>query len=352
LKIFINSNSILPNHQFGFRKSHSTAHQLRRVVKNIKDARNARHRRVPCSTGMLLLDVQKAFDTVWHEALLYKLITKGCDLYLSRLILSFLKNRTFQVFVDGVKSLDCSIPYGVPQGAILSPILYNIFTADIPTSDFCKTATFADDTAIFVSDLNPHLVCDSLQEHIDSVSDYFKNWKIKINEDKTQAIYFTRCTKNVPTSKLKINNVEVAWTNEVKYLGVYLDKRLTFASHLTKSINKAEKAFRILYSFLNRKSKLCIQNKLLLYRACIRPILTYGVEVWHDCAATHRRKLQIVQNKCLKIINNRNWRYSTSALHEESGMPLIQDFGIKICDRFSQKSRFSNNPLILEIFNT
>jgi Reverse transcriptase (RNA-dependent DNA polymerase) len=349
---FIMSNSILPNHQFGFRKAHSTAHQLRRVVKNIKDARNSRFRRVPCSTGMLLLDVEKAFDSVWHEALLYKLIMKGCDLYLARLILSFLKNRTFQVRVDGVDSILCGIPYGVPQGAILSPTLYNIFTSDIPTSEFCKTATFADDTALYASDLNPDLVCDALQDQIDNVSNYFKDWKIKVNAEKTQAIYFSRCTKNLPTSKLKINDIEVPWTPTVKYLGVYLDKRLTFACHISESLNKAEKAFRVLYSFLNRRSKLCIQNKLLLYKACIRPILTYGVETWHDCAATHRRKLQIIQNKCLKIINNRHWRYSTSALHDESGVPLIQDFGNRIIERFLLRSRSSDNPLITDIFDT
>lgn len=92
---------------------------------------------------------QRAFDSVWHDALLHKLIAWGCDLFLAKLIFSFIKGRSFQVSIGNSKSPTHEIPYGVPQGAILSPTLYNVFTSDVPTSEFCETATFADDTAIF-----------------------------------------------------------------------------------------------------------------------------------------------------------------------------------------------------------
>jgi hypothetical protein len=106
-----------------------------------------------------------------------------------------------------------------------------------------------------------------------------------------------------------------------------------------------------LYSFLNRKSKLCVSNKLLLYKLCIRPILCYGVECWYDCAATHRRKIQIVQNKQLKIIMDRHWRHSTEALHEETGVPLIDYFSQKIVENFFHKILFFENPLILGLID-
>jgi hypothetical protein len=185
---------------------------------------------------------------------------------------------------------------------------------------------------IFVSNSEPMNVCDGLQLQLDSLTDYFKQWKIKVNASKTQAIYFTRCwsPRRLPSTRIVLNGQEVPWSSEVKYLGLTLDKRLTFASHTTKSIEKAERAFRILYSFLNRKSKLCLYNKLLLYKSCIRPILCYGVETWYNCAATHKKKLQIIQNKCLKIIKNRHWRYSTFDLHQETNIPMIEAFGEKI----------------------
>jgi Reverse transcriptase (RNA-dependent DNA polymerase) len=90
------------------------------------------------STDMLLLDVEKAFDSVWHKALLHKLLQRGCDIFLARLIFSFFKGRSFQSRVGSAKSPSHNITFGVPQGAILSPTLYNIFTSRILwNSNFC-----------------------------------------------------------------------------------------------------------------------------------------------------------------------------------------------------------------------
>jgi hypothetical protein len=93
----------------------------------------------------------------------------------------------------------------------------------------------------------------------------------------------------------------------------------------------------------------------LLYKSCIRPILCYGVETWFDCTV-HRtvakKKLNFIQNKCLKIIQNRHWRYFTDALHEETNIPKIKDFGDRIREKFLQRSQFSENPLILGLLDS
>jgi hypothetical protein len=151
----------------------------------------------------------------------------------------------------------------------------------------------------------------------------------------------------LPASNLRLNNQEIPWSSEVKYLGLNLDKRLTFASHTAK----AEKAFRILYSFLNRKSRLCIHNKLLLCKTCIRPILCYGVETWFDCAPTHKKKLQIIQNKCLKIIKNRHWRYSTDTLHEETNMPGSRISALKFTISLCTVAGFRKTPWSWDFFD-
>jgi hypothetical protein len=83
---------------------------------------------------MLFLDVERAFDFVWHVALLHKLNPRGCNIFLVRIIYSFLNGRTFQVSNGKSKSSVCNIPYSVPQGAVLSPTLYNFFTSDAPRS--------------------------------------------------------------------------------------------------------------------------------------------------------------------------------------------------------------------------
>jgi hypothetical protein len=180
----------------------------------------------------------------------------------------------------------------------------------LPQSNECETAT--DDTAIFVSNENPDIVCIALQGHLVTLSTYLEQWKIKINASKTQTIYFTRgwAPRKLSSTNISIDGHSIPWTTKVKYLRVSLDKRLTFASYTAKSIEKSERVFRILYSFLNRRSKLNKHNKLLLYKPCIRSFLCYGMETWFHCANTHMKKFQIIQNKCLKIIMKRHWRFS------------------------------------------
>jgi hypothetical protein len=100
------------------------------------------------------------------QVLLHKLVVSNCYLYLTKIIASFLSGRSFHVSVNKTDSATHPIPYGVPQGAILSP-------SDLPQSNESETVTFADDTAIFVSSGDPRVVCNIVQRHLDSFSMYF-----------------------------------------------------------------------------------------------------------------------------------------------------------------------------------
>jgi hypothetical protein len=96
----------------------------------------------------------------------------------------------------------------------------------------------------------------------------------------------------------------------------------------------------IMESFYIENWKYVSRTSDYFIKTCIRPILCYDIETWFDCAATLRRKIQIVQEKQLKIILNRYWRHFTAALHEEACVPLIENFGRKITENFFQKSVF------------
>jgi hypothetical protein len=200
--------------------AYSTSHQLNRVVRHVK------YKKGPGQfTGMLYLDVEKAFDSVWHDALLHKLIQ---GLFLARIIHYFLSERTFQVSFGKSKSSVCNIPYGVPQGAVLSPTLYNLCTSDAPTVNGCELTTFADDTVIFVSNAEPMNVCDGLQSQLNSLTDYYKQWKRKVSASRTQANHFTRWSlRCFPSTRIVLNSQEMPWSWKLKYLRVTLGKRLT-----------------------------------------------------------------------------------------------------------------------------
>lgn len=345
---FIEINKILPDFQFGFRPGHSTSQQLVRVVQLVKnDFRNKR------STGMLTLDIEKAFDCVWHDGLLHKMTKLKFPVYIIKCIQSFLKNRSFSVQIGKDSSLNMAVPAGVPQGSCLSPTLYNIFTSDIPIPDNCELAMYADDTAILTSSNDPKKIIHNLEKALSSLDEYYTKWKIQINTAKTQSAFFTkrRSQRFLPHRKLQHNGFDIEWQNDLKYLGIILDKKLIFAPHVLYTTGKTQKFIRILYPLINRKSLMHTSNKLLLYTSVLRPILTYGCPVWGKCAPKHLKKIQIVQNKILKIIMNLPYFHRTSSLHTTVNIPYIEQFINKISHTFYSKNTFSENPLVSGIEN-
>lgn len=210
---FIDENNILINEQFGFRRQHSTVHQIHRIMNYIKTNRS--HKK---STGMILIDLERAFDTVWINGLLHKLYSYNCPMFIIKILQSYLKNRQFQVSILNAYSSFFDIPAGVPQGSVLSPILFNLYINDIPKDPNCEIALFADDTAIYTSDELFAPILTKLNIYMSSLLSFFQNWKLKINESKCQAIYFTRCRapNKIPQAPFIINNNNLPWENEVK----------------------------------------------------------------------------------------------------------------------------------------
>jgi hypothetical protein len=110
---------------------------------------------------------------------------------------------------------------GVPQGSVLSPTLYNLYINDIPQTPGVNLALFADDTCLYATDFKEGCVLRKIQRGLDSMAAWCERWNIKINEDKTRAIYFTRRNRP-PDSLLKLNGRNIPFVNSVKYLDVLL----------------------------------------------------------------------------------------------------------------------------------
>lgn len=120
-----------------------------------------------------------------------------------------------------------------------------------------------------------------------------------------------------------IGGQEIEWSNQIKYLGLVLDKKLTYKAHIQHVLEKTHKAVRILYSMLNRKSKLCVENKTLLYKVAIRPIFAYACPIFSSAAKTHINKLQICQNKTLRMIFGVPRYYRTNTIHNYASMEMV-----------------------------
>jgi hypothetical protein len=153
-----------PPEQYGFRYRHSTTHQLVRMVEFITTGFNRKW----CAAAAFF-DVQKAFDRVWHQGLLLKMKRSGFPLWQRRLIESYLTGRTFTVIWGRAISTARAIRAGVPHGSVLGPVLFNIFTADIPRDFGWNTiiTLFADDAAVVARSRRPHKAASYLQRTVD-----------------------------------------------------------------------------------------------------------------------------------------------------------------------------------------
>ncbi|KAL4096831.1 hypothetical protein QTP88_021714 [Uroleucon formosanum] len=165
-------NNVLPHSQFGFRCKHSTIHQVHRVVDAIS---SSLEKKQYCTS--VFLDISQAFDRVWYQGLLFKL-RKCLPSALYLLIKSYLENRHFQIRYGTAFSNMSTINAGVPQGGILSPILFNIFVSDQPTLPDTLVADYADDKAILSMHKNPDIASAALQLHLDLMADWYKKWRI------------------------------------------------------------------------------------------------------------------------------------------------------------------------------
>ena len=329
---FLNEHEILPPEQHGFKAKFSTTHQLHNLISQAKGKLGEK-----ASTGIVMLDVEKAFDRVWHDGLLAKMIDLQFPAYIIKMVKSFLTNRTFFVEIFGKKSQKYGIRFGVPQGAVHSPTLYNIFTFDIPKIMETALALFADDTAFFCSSPSAWNIAKNLRKHAKVINEYMRKWKININNKKTQALFITnRIKKQLPKATIKVFNEDVKWQTESKYLGMVLEKKLNFKKHIDYVVGKANVAIKTLYPLISRKSQLNVQNKLLIYKLAIRPIFTYACPAFINIAKTHIKRLQVLQNKALKMVMNRHWRTRTTDLHGDANVPMISDYIDKLTAKFNE----------------
>lgn len=333
LKNHEDENKCLIPEQFGFRTNASTVHQLVRITEIITTNFN-----INKVTSLMTLDIEKAFDTVWHNALIYKLIKYHIPNHLIKIIHSFLINRTFQVKIGDTLSVKHKIQGGVPQGAILSPQLFLYFINDIPKHSKTKIALFCDDTAIIAESWQQNQNNKYIQEHTNELEKYFHKWKIKINPDKTTITHFSKKGKQKVNTHVTLNKKIINVTDSVKYLGMQLDKKLNYNKHINEIKQKAGYSLTILYPLLTHTSALATKLKLYMYKAYIRPIFMYAAPIFNTTSSTNIKKLQIIQNKILRLILNAKYNTKISDLHKKaneiSNIPYIIDLINNTTEKF------------------
>lgn len=344
LNTFENKQNIIIDEQFGFRQKHNTVQQVTRIVNDIST--NFNRSKV---TVMALLDIEKAFDKVWTDAVIHKMILYKYPPELIKFIHSYLQNRHLIVTIEGDKSTKRKARAGVPQGSVLGPKLFIIFINDIPKYPKTNTALFADDLAIYAHSFSAIVAAKQLQTHIYILERYYRDWKIIVNKAKTEVIVLTRRKTGIKIFQpITVYGHPTTPVHTVKYLGVHLDSKLTYHMHIKHIIRKTYSVIKKIYPLMVNNSTLSANNKKLIYKMLLRPIITYAAPVWCSVAKSHMKHLQKLQNKCLRMILSVNTFTPINHLHEEAEIELIGDYIKSLAERFYQ-SHLKCNKLLYNI---
>ncbi|GFW70579.1 probable RNA-directed DNA polymerase from transposon BS [Trichonephila clavipes] len=196
---------------------------------------------------------------MWHDGLTYKMIKLKFPAYLIKIIHNYLHNRTFRVRVNNTFSETGFCQSGTPQGSVLSPYLYNIFTYDFPDHHTVSTCLFADDSAALTQGVNLKYTIKTMQQFLVKLEKWLTDWRIAINVEKTQAIVFRKWGVIDPQTDLTFFDDNILWVPVVRYLGLYLDSRLTYKNHIDYLSNKFWGRIALAISLIGRSSPLKIK---------------------------------------------------------------------------------------------
>ena len=231
LSLYCEKYSIISDTQFAYRKGLGTCDALLTLTHSLQTSLDLGQ-----ESRAVAIDFSSAFDIVNHKALIYKLQLHGIGGNLLHIFKDFLTNRTQSVSVDGAYSSSLPVVSGVPQGSVLGPLFFIIFTSDLGINLENHLISYADDTTLFSSVRSPcnrSEVAASLNRDLTKITYWCQLWGMKLNAKKTQSLIFSRSrTVDPPHPSLVLAGVVIEEVDNMRLLGVTLDSKLTFEKHI------------------------------------------------------------------------------------------------------------------------
>ena len=306
---YLQSHTLLYEFQSGFRSAFSTDTCLIHLTDHIRSESDRGN-----YTGMVVLDLQKAFDTVDHQLLLNKLQALGFNSLSVAWFRSYLTCREQVVNIGDATSPPLPVTCGVPQGSILGPLIFLVYVNDMPAATNSKLLLYADDSAILVSGKDVSQIQATLSKELESIREWLIDNKLSLHLGKTESILFgtNKKLQLAPQLNIECAGNKLANRSSVKYLGVDLDQSLSGEIIAKKLLSKINGKLSFLYR--NTKS-FNLETKKLLVAALIQCHFDYASSCWYSGLTKYfKSKIQITQNKVIRYLLNQTPRTHIGAM--------------------------------------
>lgn len=289
---------LIPENQAGFRRNRSTLDHILHLEAKIQEGFN-----IGLNTYAIFLVLCNAYDAAWHKAILFKLTEVEVRGKALCWIEAFLKKREMKVRVDGTTSEPVKITIGVPQGSVLSPLLFLVLTIDFPAPrKFTDSLIFADDIVILCRALSNRLGKIILQPYLKAVAKWAEKWRLKFSTTKSAAVVFSRHKRPLENPGFKLYSQPVKHQSTYKYLGVTFDTKLNWEAHVEEACRKADSNGRLLLYLCRGKTGPHIKTLVCVYKALVRSILDYASPVLLSAPKYTLRRMDVIQNKYARAI--------------------------------------------------
>lgn len=275
----------------GYRKGFNTQYALLAMIEKLKKCLDGKKGGF---AGAILMDLSKAFDTINHDLLIAKLGAYGFDDTALETMHSYLSDRWQRVKVNSSFSSWSELLYGVPQGSVLGPVLFNIYLNDLfyQLVDVCN---FADDTTLYACDVELKNVLNQLEDNALTAIIWFENNYMKLNQSKCHFL----TSGSVEHLWIKVGDERIWESQEEKLLGMMVDKNLSFESHLNtlcKKVNQKVSALARIAGILP------FQKRYILLKTFIESQFSFCPLVWMFCSCRLNNKINHIHERALRIV--------------------------------------------------
>ena len=315
---FFNKFNFISKFQYGFLKNKSTCDALINLTELIYDGLDNRDYILN-----ILIDLSKAFDTVNHSILIDKLFIYGIRGLPLMWLKSYLKDRKQYVGIGDSASSLKTLNLGVPQGSILGPLLFLIYINDLPSvSEVLSPTLFADDTTLTIAHPNYDELVEKVNYELKPIISWTQANRLTVNVNKTEMILITNRSQTNTDDQIILNDEFLKFNESVMFLGVKIDRGLTFSSHISYITNKLSKSTGIFYRIrdnLNEKAR------IKFYYGFMYPLISYNILAWGGTYDTYLNSVIVQQKKIIRLIANADRLAHTTPLFHQYKILKIVD---------------------------